>query len=271
MRIALSTAGPSWHSSFHLVSPARLAIPRARTLHYSAASVSQPSPLNKDPVYRHPGPLQPHSRTATLLPRPRATHGFYRTQQTYYSTHAASSATEPTIHGVFEKYTGTWQYVVADPTTLKAVIIDPVLDYDPATQSISTRSADELVELVQKHQYNVIMVLETHAHADHITAASYLQRCLAQEQGHAPLIGIGKRIGQVQETFGKRYGIPPEEYRDVYDILFEDDASFQIGNLTGTAIHLPGHTPDHLGYHIGGNYSPLKLLSVCFFSLLVPL
>jgi glyoxylase-like metal-dependent hydrolase (beta-lactamase superfamily II) len=96
------------------------------------------------------------------------------------------------------------------------------------------------------------MILETHAHADHLTAASYLQSRLALQQGgHRPLIGIGKRIGQVQRLFGERYGILREEYEDVFDKLFEDDETFEIGTLQAKAIHLPGHTPDHLGYHIG--------------------
>lgn len=162
---------------------------------------------------------------------------------------------EPTIHNVFESKTGTWQYVVADPTTSTAVIIDPVLDYDPATQVITTESADALLSLVKEKGYKVDKILETHAHADHLTAASYLQRRLAQEQGHRPPIGIGKRIGQVQKLFGQRYGIPAQEYEDVFDKLFEDDETFKIGNLTAKAIHLPGHTPDHLGYRIGGRPS----------------
>ncbi|GFF43298.1 probable metallo-hydrolase BURPS1710b_2304 [Aspergillus lentulus] len=160
---------------------------------------------------------------------------------------------EPTIHNVFESKTGTWQYVVADPTTSTAVIIDPVLDYDPATQVITTESADALLSLIKEKGYKVDKILETHAHADHLTAASYLQRRLAQEQGHRPPIGIGKRIGQVQKLFGQRYGIPAQEYEDVFDKLFEDDETFKIGNLTAKAIHLPGHTPDHLGYRIGDN------------------
>jgi glyoxylase-like metal-dependent hydrolase (beta-lactamase superfamily II) len=168
-----------------------------------------------------------------------------------YST-ANLGAARPTIHNVFESKTGTWQYVVADPTTLTAVIIDPVLDYDPATQVITTDSADALLSLVKEKRYKVEKILETHAHADHLTAASYLQKRLTEEQGNRPPIGIGKRIGQVQKLFGQRYGIPAEEYEGVFDKLFDDDETFKIGNLTAKAIHLPGHTPDHLGYRIGG-------------------
>lgn len=169
--------------------------------------------------------------------------------RTSYSTAATK---EPTIHPVFEDVTGTWQYIVSDPSTKSAAIIDPVLDYNPVTQAITTDSANALLSLVQEKGYKIERILETHAHADHLTAASYLQKQLFQTQGYKPPIGIGKRIEQVQTLFGQRYGIQSEEYKTVFDKLFEDDESFQIGGLTAKAIHLPGHTPDHLGYQIGG-------------------
>lgn len=97
------------------------------------------------------------------------------------------------------------------------------------------------------------MILETHVHADHITAASYLQARLAEaEGGKRPVIGIGKRIEQVQRLFGARYEVPEGEREGVFGKLFEDDEVFEVGDLKGMAIHLPGHTPDHLGYKIGG-------------------
>ena len=158
---------------------------------------------------------------------------------------------------MFEPVTGTWQYVVADEATSQAVIIDPVLDFDPVSQAITTAAADSLMALVNEHGYHIVHILETHAHADHLTAASYLQSRLARQQGHKPPIGIGKRIVQVQKLFGQRYGVPAEEYGIVFDKLFEDDEMFEIGDLKGTAIHLPGHTPDHLGYMIGGKVNPV--------------
>ncbi|KEF52667.1 uncharacterized protein A1O9_11084 [Exophiala aquamarina CBS 119918] len=164
---------------------------------------------------------------------------------------ATAVAQQPIIHDVYESKTGTWQYIVVDPSTNKAVIIDPALDYDPATQTITFTTADALLSLVREKGYIVDMILETHAHADHLTAASYLQSRLEQEQGDRPFIGIGKRIGQVQKLFGQKYGVPVEEMEGAFDKLFDDDEVFHVGNLEATALHLPGHTPDHLGYKIG--------------------
>ncbi|KAF2122261.1 putative metallo-beta-lactamase domain protein [Lophiotrema nucula] len=160
---------------------------------------------------------------------------------------------EPTIHSSYEKKTGTWQYVVADPSTLKAVIIDSVLDYDPSTQTISTETAECLLSMISDKGYKIEKILETHAHADHLTAASYLQNRLEREQGFKAPICIGKRITQVQDMFGQRYGVPADEYKGVFDKFFDDEESFEIGNLTATVTHLPGHTPDHIGYIIGEN------------------
>ncbi|OJI82462.1 hypothetical protein ASPTUDRAFT_148497 [Aspergillus tubingensis CBS 134.48] len=161
---------------------------------------------------------------------------------------------EPTIHSLFKPKTGTWQYIVADPSTSAAVIIDSVLDYDPETQIITTATADGLLSLIEEKGYTVQRILETHAHADHLTAASYLAHRLSQRPGsQRPPICIGKRITQVQQHFGRRFGIPATEYEDVFDQLFDDDETFAIGQLIATAMHLPGHTPDHLGYQIGDN------------------
>jgi glyoxylase-like metal-dependent hydrolase (beta-lactamase superfamily II) len=163
-----------------------------------------------------------------------------------------SNDTNPNVHHVFESNTGSWQYVVADPQTLSAVIIDPVLDYDPITHAVETRAADELMAVVKDKAYTVDRILETHAHADHMTAASYLQRRLESEQGHRPIICIGSRIGEVQKRFSARYSVPPDEYVGVFDKLLEDDEEFSVGSIKATAIHIPGHTPDHMGYKIGG-------------------
>ena len=176
-------------------------------------------------------------------------------RQITYST-ASTISPEPVIHDVFEPTSGTWQYLIADPSTSTAVIIDPVLNYDPATQAVTTHAADSLLSLIKGKGYRIDKILETHAHADHLTASSYLQKRLAQDQSHKPPICIGKRIEKVQRLFAERYGVPPVEYEGVFDVLFDDDENFTIGNVRGKAIHLPGHTPDHLGYMIGGDYQP---------------
>ncbi|KAJ5387677.1 beta-lactamase-like protein [Penicillium cosmopolitanum] len=181
---------------------------------------------------------------------PRNAQGLYQVRPN--STSSASTK-EPTIHNIFEPATGTWQYIVADPSAKAAIIIDPVLNYEPATQAITTTAADELLALVKEKGYQIERILETHAHADHLTASAYLQHQLNQTQGFKPPIGIGKRIAQVQNLFGLRYHIGKEEYEQVFDHLFDDDEKLTIGGLTATALHLPGHTPDHLGYQIGEN------------------
>jgi glyoxylase-like metal-dependent hydrolase (beta-lactamase superfamily II) len=157
---------------------------------------------------------------------------------------------EPIVHTVFEPQTSTWQYVVADPATKAAVIIDPVLDFDPARNAVFTTSADGLLALVKEKGYTVDRLLETHVHADHLTAAKYLQERLAKD-GKRPEVGIGKRIGAVQERFAERYGIAKEEYEGAFDKLLDDDEMFHVGELEAKAVHLPGHTPDHMGYMIG--------------------
>ncbi|KAL1865918.1 hypothetical protein Daus18300_007030 [Diaporthe australafricana] len=162
-------------------------------------------------------------------------------------------ADQPIVHDIFESKTGTWQYVVADPNTSSAAIIDPVLDFDPTTQTLTTGSADTLLSLVRDKGYKVDLILETHAHADHLTAGSYLQSRLSQMQDNKPPIGIGKRIGGIQDLFSKKYGVPADELEGVFERLFDDDETFNIGTLRAKAIHLPGHTPDHLGYMIGDN------------------
>lgn len=157
------------------------------------------------------------------------------------------------MHNFFDKVTGSWQYVVADPATSIAAIIDPVLNFDPLTGTISTESADALMQVVNDSGYKVDLILETHAHADHMTAAAYLQHRLSREHGRWARICIGCRITQVQQLFGERYNIPAQDYEGSFDKLWEDNEKFKIGNLTAKAIHLPGHTPDHLGYKIGSN------------------
>ncbi|RAH40305.1 MBL fold metallo-hydrolase [Aspergillus brunneoviolaceus CBS 621.78] len=177
-----------------------------------------------------------------------------------HTTLASTSPSTPTIHALFEPQTSTWQYLVVDPTTSTAAIIDPVLDYDPTTQTISTTTADALLAFIAQKGYTISHILETHIHADHLTAAAYLQSRLLKSQATSSAaqtkipICAGHRIQHVQTLFAQRYSIPEEEYRrTAFDKLFQDDEHFTIGTLDAVALHLPGHTPDHLGYMVGDN------------------
>ncbi|RDW82475.1 hypothetical protein BP6252_03587 [Coleophoma cylindrospora] len=158
----------------------------------------------------------------------------------------------PQILTKFHAGTGTWQYIVADASSSQAIIIDSVLDFDPSSRKVSSTNADELLTLVHDHGLQVVAILETHAHADHLTAARYLQQKLSQTQPR-PAIGIGKRITQVQRTFAKKYGVDEGELEDVFDRLWDDDEEFAVGDLVARVLYLPGHTPDHVGYMIGSN------------------
>jgi glyoxylase-like metal-dependent hydrolase (beta-lactamase superfamily II) len=164
---------------------------------------------------------------------------------------AASSV--PIIHTLFEPTSGTWQYVVACPTTSQAAVIDPVLNFNAATNELSTKSADEILALVKEKGYLVTHLLETHVHADHLTASNYLQKQLENSTGKRPQTCIGKRIKDAQARFGGRYGIPAAELDTAFDHLCEDGETFSLGDMQGEVLYLPGHTPDHVGYMIGEN------------------
>ncbi len=168
---------------------------------------------------------------------------------------ATRAMLEPKIHTLFEAVTGTWQYVVADEEAKDAVIIDSVLDYDEVTGKLSTTTADKILDLVAGHGYSISKILETHAHADHLTASRYLQYVLAKRQSQhpRPQVCIGQRIQQVQATMSEKYDVPHAELVNAFDHTFADDETFQIGSIASRVIYLPGHTPDHIGYVIGSN------------------
>ncbi|KAJ5577984.1 uncharacterized protein N7459_006948 [Penicillium hispanicum] len=160
---------------------------------------------------------------------------------------------EPIVHPVFERRTCSWQYVVACPKTKEAVIIDPVLDFEPDLFTVSTDSAEALIDFVAKNGYTVTHLLETHAHADHLSAAYYIQASLWTKGSPHALICIGENITAVQKSFAHKYNIPKEELENAFDQLFKTNERFLIGELEATALFLPGHTPDHVGYQIGAN------------------
>ena len=158
---------------------------------------------------------------------------------------------EPIVHTVYEPTTGTWQYIVADAHTKRAAIIDSVLDFDPARNEISTKSADGLLEIVEAKGYSVEALLETHLHADHLSAASYLCERLKSKQDATPTICIGSGITKMQKLFADRYGIVDEEWQNAFDCTYPDGATFSIGDMRVEVLHLPGHTPEASGYLVG--------------------
>jgi len=167
----------------------------------------------------------------------------------------SKTSPEPNVLPVFEPKTGTWQYIISCPTTSKACILDPVLDYDPSTATISTTSADALLSHIASKSLTVTHIMETHAHADHLTASRYLQASLTTTSPNSltPQICIGRRIKDVQATFSAKYGIDKSDLIYSFDKLWDDGETFEVGELTGQVLYLPGHTPDHVGYAIGSN------------------
>mgnify|MGYP001816583767 CR=1 FL=1 len=152
----------------------------------------------------------------------------------------------PEVKGFFDQATYTITYVVRDPSSQHCAIIDPVLDYDPKSGRTSTKSADEVIEYIAANKLEVDWILETHAHADHISGARYLK-----EKYSCP-IAIGAAITTVQETFKKVFNLDdftPDGSQ--FDNLFNDGDEIPIGNISGQVIHTPGHTPACLTYVIG--------------------
>ena len=154
--------------------------------------------------------------------------------------------TQPRVHAQFDEATHTVSYVVWDPATCRAAIIDPVLDYDHRTGRVSHRSADDLLGFVADQGLSVDWVLETHAHADHLSAAPYLK-----EKTGAP-IGIGAHITEVQRTFAPVFGLDDVsgDGRE-FDRLFRDGNTIALGGLQVEVMHTPGHTPACVSYRIG--------------------
>ncbi len=156
-------------------------------------------------------------------------------------------ALRPEVASFFDAATYTVTYVVHDPATGEAAIVDSVLDFDPNSGRTATTSADAVIDYVNSHKLKVIWLLETHAHADHFSAAPYLQEKLGGK------IAIGEHITTVQQVFGKLFNAGTEFERDgsQFDALFKDGDTFKIGNLPVTVMHVPGHTPACLAYVVG--------------------
>ncbi len=154
---------------------------------------------------------------------------------------------KPEVTTFFDEYTFTASYVVKDPNSNKVAIIDSVLDFDYASGHTDTHSADRIIAFIKENDLEVDWILETHVHADHLSAAPYLQEKLGGK------IGIGDHITIVQNTFGKIFNAGTEFQRDgsQFDALFKEGDSFHIGQMRADVLHTPGHTPACLTYVIG--------------------
>ena len=154
---------------------------------------------------------------------------------------------KPEVTGFFDEDTFTISYVVADPATKTCAIIDSVLDFDPASGRTSRKSADQVIAFIRKGGLKLDWILETHVHADHLSAAPYLRNELGGR------IGIGFNVVTVQNVFGKVFNVEPEFKRDgsQFDHLFQDGESFKLGSIEAKAMYTPGHTPACMTYMIG--------------------
>jgi len=154
---------------------------------------------------------------------------------------------QPVVKHFFDRRTWTLSYIVSDPSTKHCAIVDPVLDLDYASGTITTESADSLIDYVQAEELTVDYILETHVHADHLTSAPYLQRALGGE------IAIGGHITTVQETFAQIYNESKEFPRNgsQFDVMMNDEDHFRIGGMECRAYHVPGHTPACMAYLLG--------------------
>ncbi len=158
-----------------------------------------------------------------------------------------SSTVVPLVSGFFDEPTNTISYVVQDPVSRACAIIDPVLDIDYAAGRLGTKAADKLIAYVRSNGLEVEWLIETHAHADHLSASPYIQEKLGGK------IGIGEKIKVVQEVFGKIFNEGTEFQRDgsQFDRLFEDGDTYTIGSMTARTMATPGHTPACMTHVIG--------------------
>ena len=156
--------------------------------------------------------------------------------------------TSPIVETFFDEPTNTFSYVVRDPSSKACAVIDSVLDFDYASGRMSHVSADRIVQYIQGNGLDLQWLIETHVHADHLSAAPYIQKLLGGK------IGIGAGIKIVQETFGKVFNEGTEFQRDgsQFDRLFEDGDSYRIGTLPVQVMHTPGHTPACMT-HVAGD------------------
>ena len=162
-------------------------------------------------------------------------------------TAATASTGNPQVEGFFDSATWTVTYVVHNGPDSACAIVDSVLDYDPKSGRTRTTSADKVIAFVKSHQLRVEWILETHAHADHLSAAPYLKQHLGGQ------IAIGDQITRVQKVFKGIFNLEPEFKQDgsQFDVLLKDEEAFRIGELTAKVVAVPGHTPACVAYQVG--------------------
>ncbi|WP_119166246.1 MBL fold metallo-hydrolase [Algihabitans albus] len=162
-------------------------------------------------------------------------------------TYPVDTSVKPEVTTFFEAATNTFSYLVRDPGSKACAILDSVLDFDPASGRTATVSADEIADAVERQGLEVTWLIETHVHADHLSAAPYLKSRLGGR------IGIGEKIVQVQEIFGKVFNAGSDFRHDgsQFDRLFLDGDTYEIGGMTAFAMHTPGHTPACMVHVIG--------------------
>lgn len=153
---------------------------------------------------------------------------------------------EPIIRAFFDEPTSTVSYLVADPTTKAAAVIDPVLDYDPNAGAVDTRSVKAILREAEEAGYRILWVLETHAHADHLSAAPYIKAKTGAR------VGIGEHIRDVQQVFRAVFdAVDIAADGSDFDHLFRDGEHFEVGALDVEVLHTPGHTAADVSYKIG--------------------
>lgn len=155
---------------------------------------------------------------------------------------------KPTVKEFFDKTTWTLTYVVFDPTTKDAIVIDPVWDYDPASSKMSPYSSELVLAFIKDNTLKVHYILETHAHADHVSGSQLLKKSLPNAK-----VGIGARITDVQKVFKKVFNLEPEFQTDgsQFDLLLEEGKLLTAGSLKIETLYTPGHTPACATYIIG--------------------
>lgn len=163
------------------------------------------------------------------------------------SAFKADTSIQPHVFPFYNEATSTFSYIVKDPTSKSCAIIDSVMDFDYPSGTTSHKDADAIIDKVQTLGLSVEWIIETHVHADHMSAAPYIKSKLGGR------LGIGAKITDVQSVFGDIFNIGNEFHRDgsQFDHLFNDGDSYEIGNVTAYAMHTPGHTPACMTHIIG--------------------